>query len=305
MENSELLTWIQQNPKLAQMKQSTRYPELSVAKYKRAVFYDNLWNEALEECRGAVWDTESGKLIALPFRKIYNYGIDPNSPKFENDEPCEAYRKVNGYMLAATCYNEQTLLSTTGSLDSDFVGYGEELIAGLTNPDLFHRFIRAYSGYTHLFEAVHPEDPHIVPETAGLYYLGSRATRLGSEIINVCADHADVTAKLALSGVFVVEPWKTTVGEVMEAAKTVAHEGFVFYTANGASKVKTPYYLVSNLMSRTKNLDRLLQGKAKNYTDEEYHGLIDAIAENRETFSVLSEQDRLSWIREHFGKIYI
>ena len=59
MKDYELYDWIVANPKLAQLKESSSHPGLAVAKYKRKVFYDDLWNRQLEECRGAVFDMES------------------------------------------------------------------------------------------------------------------------------------------------------------------------------------------------------------------------------------------------------
>ena len=70
MKDSELFDWIVANPGLAQLKESQSYPGLAVAKYKRKVFYDDLWNRQLEECRGAVFDLKTKKLVALPFRLI-------------------------------------------------------------------------------------------------------------------------------------------------------------------------------------------------------------------------------------------
>lgn len=52
MKDYELYDWIVANPKLVQLKESQLYPGFAVAKYKRNVFYDDLWNRQLEECRG-------------------------------------------------------------------------------------------------------------------------------------------------------------------------------------------------------------------------------------------------------------
>jgi hypothetical protein len=44
------------------------------------VFYDNLWNDYLEECRGTIVD-ENFNVVSRPFTKIYNYGVEDRSPK--------------------------------------------------------------------------------------------------------------------------------------------------------------------------------------------------------------------------------
>ncbi len=306
MKDSELYDWIVANPGLVQLKESSSRPGLAVAKYKRKVFYDDLWNRQLEECRGAVFDVESKKIVILPFRKIYNYGIDPKSPKFDDSTVCVAYRKVNGFMLAVTLVEGAITLSTTGSLDSDFVGYGWDLIRKMDRGeyDNFALFLSRHPGMTHIFEAVHPDDPHIIPEVEGLYYLGSRYHNTESGIVNIAAaDPGGSGFALAKSGIFVLQPEKTTVGALKEKAMKVDHEGFVFYTPTGAAKIKSPYYLAAKLFARAGNLDRLLNGKAKDYLDEELWPLVDAVKADREFFATLGEQERLTYCREILNEI--
>ena len=306
MKDSELFDWIVANPGLAQLKESQSYPGLAVAKYKRKVFYDDLWNRQLEECRGAVFDLKTKKLVALPFRKIYNYGIDPKSPKFNEAEYCHAYRKVNGFMLAATLHEGEILLSTTGSLDSDFCGYGWDLLNKLEHNefDSFRLFLTRHPGMTHMFEAVHPSDPHIIPEVEGLYYLGSRYHDTASEIVYIPEVDSTSQYVLAKTGIYVLHRQQMTVAELKAKAMKVDHEGFVFYTSTGAAKIKSPYYLAAKLFARAGNLDRLLNGKAKEFLDEEYYGLIEHVRQNVTEFSVMSEQDRLKWIHQFFGTVY-
>ncbi len=305
MKDSELFDWIVANPGLAQLKESQSYPGLAVAKYKRKVFCDDLWNRQLEECRGAVFDLKTKKLVALPFRKIYNYGIDPKSPKFNEAEYCHAYRKVNGFMLAVTLHEGEILLSTTGSLDSDFCGYGWDLLNKLERNefDSFRLFLSRHPGMTHMFEAVHPSDPHIIPEVEGLYYLGSSYQDTASEIVYIPEVDSTSQYVLAKTGIYVLHRQQMTVAELKAKAMKVDHEGFVFYTSTGAAKIKSPYYLAAKLFARAGNLDRLLNGKAKDYLDEELWPLVDAVKADREFFATLGEQERLTYCREILNEI--
>lgn len=50
----ELRKFVEENPKLVSMR--TAGEGLYVLKYKKNVFYDNLWNDYLEECRGTIVD---------------------------------------------------------------------------------------------------------------------------------------------------------------------------------------------------------------------------------------------------------
>lgn len=116
------------------------------------------------------------------------------------------------FMLAVTLVEGAITLSTTGSLDSDFVGYGWDLIRKMDRSeyDNFALFLSRHPGMTHIFEAVHPDDPHIIPEVEGLYYLGSRYHNTESGIVNIAAaDPGGSGFALAKSGIFVLQPEKT------------------------------------------------------------------------------------------------
>ena len=62
-----------------------------VLKYKKKVFYDNLWNEYIAECRGSIVDANFN-LVAYPFTKIYNYGIEKEAPVLKADTKVTAHR---------------------------------------------------------------------------------------------------------------------------------------------------------------------------------------------------------------------
>ena len=99
-----------------------------VLKYKKKVFYDNLWNEYIAECRGSIVDKDFN-LVAYPFTKIYNYGIEKEAPVLSPDTQVTAFRKVNGFMVAVTVHNGELLVSTTGSTDSPYVTMAKEMMA--------------------------------------------------------------------------------------------------------------------------------------------------------------------------------
>lgn len=263
---------------------------LFLLKYKRKVFYKSLWNEYLEECRGTIVD-EDYNIVSMPFKKIYNFDVEDQAPNIEDNEIVTAFRKVNGFMAAITVYKGDLLVSTTGSIDSIFADRIKEYITDqlrfciLTNP-----------GYTYLFECVHPEDPHIIPEKEGLYYLGKRKNEYNSVL-----EYPKPLENQLLGCINVV-------GEVMDMAKvkrltkSCRHEGYVVYTLDGRStKLKSPYYLVKKLMARRSNFDNLLSTKGKETVDEEYYPMIDHIHKNIEVFSSLSEQGRLNYMREYLN----
>ena len=271
----------------------------NVIKYKRQVFYENLWTDELDIFRGLVVDDDF-KVISMPFTKIYNFGIEERAPKWSDDEFVAYVRKVNGFMIACTWYQDDLLWSTTGSIDSDFVGYAKEIFNGFTEQqrENFRTILRNSRGYTFMFECVHPSDPHIIPEESGLYLLGCREKIFGSEII-----YTPIHQVWEDAGVWTIPVEYETVKTVIDQTRNCTHEGFVMYARdNVATKIKSPFYLMNKLFARG-NTDRLLNGKAKQILDEEFYGLIDHITNNREEFTKMTEQERLSFTRAYLEGI--
>lgn len=298
MFRDELKQYIEDNPKLVSMKPAG--DGIFVLKYRKKVFYDSLWNEYIAECRGSIVDKDFN-LVAYPFTKIYNYGIEKEAPKLSKDTKVTAFRKVNGFMVACTWYNGDILVSTTGSTDSEYVAMAKEMMLTHQSWADWQLAFNAsdMDNLTVMFECVHPSDPHIIPEKAGMYVLGYRDNSWGSKV-----GHSpyilDVMAKAF--NCYVPEHYETTVGNLVEQTKNVRHEGFVFYTKDGVSaKIKSPYYLTSKWVARNPRTDKLvdLNKDIKHNIDEEYYGLIDAIRLNIEAYTAMNEQERLEWVRKY------
>ena len=271
-----------------------------VLKYKKKVFYDNLWNDYIAECRGTIVDADFN-LVSYPFTKIYNYGIEKEAPVLPDDTEVIAFRKVNGFMVAMTWYNGDILVSTTGSTDSDYVAMAKEMM--LTHQsweDWQLAFNRSdMDGLTVMFECVHPNDPHIVVEKPGMYVLGYRDNVWGSKV----GHNRSILEGLAIGfNCFVPEHYKVTLAKLKQMTKECRHEGFVFYTEDGVSaKIKSPYYLTSKWVARNPRTDKLvdLNKDIKHNLDEEYYPLVDAIRANIVEYTAMDEQARLAWVRNY------
>jgi hypothetical protein len=235
-------------------------------------------------------------LVAYPFTKIYNYGIEKSAPVLADDVHVTAYRKVNGFMVACTWYRDEVLISTTGSTDSPYVVMAREMIGD--NMDRYRATCEHFEGNTFMFECVHPSDPHIVPEQPGMYLLGMRKNEWCSPV------EADVELMMLLQNAFctrIVQSFYTSMGQLLQEVKTVKHEGFVFYTDEGnvSSKLKSPYYLTAKWVARNPRTDKLLTQQFREQIDEEYYPLLDHIRNNIDTYTVMDEQARLTWVRNY------
>lgn len=299
MFQDELKEYVANHPKLVSVKPAGE--GIFVLKYKKTVFYDNLWNRFLEECRGTIVD-KNFNVVSRPFTKIYNYGVEAKAPALAENTKVTTFRKVNGFMVAMTWYNGDILVSTTGSTDSDFVNMAKEMMLlhgswadwqiAMSNKEL--------EGMTVMFECVHPNDPHIVPELAGMYTLGYRENTWDSKV------GYDPFILQDLSRMFNCH-WPESVTTNLERLKVMAkeckHEGYVFYTDDGLSaKIKSPYYLVNKFVARNPRTDKLMRPDVKQSMDEEYYPLIDAIQADIDNYTAMDEQTRLTWVREFLEK---
>ena len=296
MFKDELKDYVANNSKLVNMRPAGE--GIYVLKYKKTVFFDDLWNDYLEECRGTIVDADFN-LITYPFTKIYNYGVEAKAPVLSDDTKVTAFRKVNGFMVAATWHNGDVLVSTTGSTDSPYVAMAKEMMLkhmswtdwqlAFANDDM--------RGMTFMFECVHPNDPHIIPEEAGMYILGYRENEWGSKIGH------DPHMLIELSHMFNCfrpDSVTTNMARLKEMAKECRHEGYVFYTDDGVSaKIKSPWYLTSKWVARNPRTDKLVDMKndIKKNLDEEYYPLVDAIRANIDEYTAMDEQARLAWVR--------
>lgn len=243
----------------------------------------------LENCRGLVFDKDYN-IISLPFTKVYNYGIEKNAPVVSKDQKVVAFKKLNGFLVACTAYNGKVLVSTTGSLDSDFC----KLAQSLLTPQI-EKEVLANPNYTYLYEGLDASDPHIIKEEIqGLACIGRRKKEFGS---NVEFDQSYLHPAIWSSKL------ETTVENLVYLTKKVKHEGFVFYFDNGkgqqSAKIKSTYYLATKFLARVKklNFDKL----NKFNVDEEFFGLIAHIKQNSDRFMALSEKDRISFVENYFS----
>lgn len=298
MITKELLKeFVEANPKLVQRKESTRFPGLFVIKYKRNVFYDNLWTDILIECRGLVVDSDYN-IVIQPFTKVFNHF--ENNTNIDRDVTVTAIKKINGFMACATYVEGYgVIVSTTGSLDSDFVTLAEKYITP-ENKGVIERYAPFM---TLMFEICDNTDPHIIPEKEGAYLLGAR--KIGSTV--------DYTSDMAWEGWLdeaatsmsdVKRPsWKVCrFSDIVIEANACNHEGFLVYSKDTALKIKSPYYKIKKFMAR-KNPEKLLKlldkpHVIKQTVEEEFFPLIDFLSTNKDVYSALTEQERLRYIEE-------
>lgn len=284
---------------LINIRESTRYPGLFVRKYNRKVFYDNLWHTDpnLVESRGHIVDS-NGNLVVNPPTKVFNYlenntTIDPN-------EECLVTDKINGF-LACLTYNktlDEVLVSTTGSLDSPFCDMARDYL-----PYAIEHVKITKDPYTKFFEICHHNDPHIIKENIGAYYLGERLLSDTAHYTTDIYSQSKYDYFASLMRVSRPDWFMCNFSQILKNIKTCKHEGYMVYGLKSGTvlKLKSPYYLALKAIARKSDIFSLDHSRV----DEEYYPLLDHLKSIGDTFNTLTEQEKLTYIRNYLENSYV
>lgn len=275
---------------------SGKYAGLSVLKYSRKVFYDNLWDidSRLLEARGIVVD-EDDNVIVLPFKKVFNLG--ENNTKVDPELEVVCPRKINGFMAAATMTDKYGLIiSTTGTLDSEYAELAREWIDnGYTS--------KMIPNHTYLFEICDKSDPHVVSEDEGAYLIGVRKIGIGDKCL---LPECMVGFEAATLNYDRPDVWE---GKFKDLPLEVKHEGYMVRDAKTGltlCKVKSKHYLSKKALQRVgkSKVSKMWNNPElfKQQLDEEFYEVFDIILDTftQEEYLSLSEQERRSWIENYF-----
>jgi tRNA splicing ligase len=273
---------------------------LSVFKYARKVFYDKLWDtdELLLEARGIVLDDDNNPVI-WPFTKVFNH--HENGTECEPDRIVCVARKVNGFMAAARWYNGELIVSTTGSLDSDFAVLARTHIEKLKTSEMM-------DWLTYIFEICDPSDPHIVEEQEGAYLIGARRMANGYPMAHEY-QLDDLAEEIGAKR----PEWSyMTFREAHHMAETCKHEGFMIRDPDDGTtimKIKSPYYLTKKFLMRMgmKKVDVMFDNKEEflKTIDEEFYNVVHYITRwfDADKWKGYTDQERREIIEQYFHEI--
>lgn len=271
---------------------------LSVFKYTREVFHKALWNEdpLLLEARGMVLDDDGNKVI-WPFTKVFNH--HENGTELDLDTIVVAPRKVNGFMAACRYWNGELIVSTTGTLDSDFAKLARTHLEKLTYTEMDAEL-------TYLFEICDPSDPHIVEEAEGAWLIGVRSMNTGRMMTEEWLDQEAYYIKALRPARF-----HGTFREVLALLNYCKHEGFMVRLATPEQptvmKLKSPHYLAKKFLMRAgqKKVTAMFDNEEEflKTIDEEFYGVVGWITSttSSESWAGYTDQQRRAIIEDYFN----
>jgi len=289
---------------------------MRIYKYSKQVFFNNLWEEdpLLKKARGLVLDG-NGKIIQHPFDKIFNYGENKSGLNIDDKTKVIAVEKWNGFLGNITYHNNELLVTTTGSFDSDFVGYIKDFFMNKSfeyyNPALKANLIKYLreNDQTLMFEVIHPNDPHIIEydnDEMGLKLIGARGKKftdkeLSGPELDIIGNKINVPR---------AEYFEIEYGDLKETVKNCNIEGYMVRDKESSEtllKFKSPYYLTTKFIARmsSSNIEFMFGNpeKFKEKVDEEYYDLIDSITYNnsKADFLLLKNSAKIELIRSYIN----
>ena len=286
---------------------------LRIYKYDKKVFFNNLWHldPLLTRARGLVLDS-NGQIIQHPFTKVFNFNENGSGLDIPNDKKVIAATKENGFLGCITKWNNELLITTTGSFDSDFTNYIKDFIMNKNFEHFDHKLYGNLVKFlnkndvTLMFEVIHPNDPHIIKyekEDMGLRLIGARGKGFNDK--EFTEEQLDEIGKAI--NVKRPEWFEIEYGKLKDLVKESKLEGYMVRdidTQDTLLKFKTPYYLTTKFIGRmsSANINFMYSNpnKFKESVDEEYYQLVDLITSKitKDDFLKYENNDKINLIRD-------
>lgn len=213
------------------------YP-LAILNYTDKAQFDNEWNPVTRQCRGLIYNIETGDIIARPFPKFFNYG-QPGADEIDPNETAYVTDKMDGSLgIAYRTPDGELAIATRGSFHSEQAEWATEWLYKNASPGELERLARWSKTYTDLFEIIYPENRIVVD-------YGSRA-----ELVYLASVHVYCGGAERFSDIMPVPSTPVLAGSLEGALDLEPREnaeGVVVMTADGrAVKLKQEDYLLKH-----------------------------------------------------------
>jgi RNA ligase len=122
---------------------------LRILNYTERAAYERVWTDVTCQCRGLIVHTETGEIVARPWRKFFNYGQDPDAV-LDFDAPAEVTDKADGSLGILYPVPDGWAIATRGSFASEQAVHATQLLSAR-----YPEFAPP-AGVTVLFEIIYP-----------------------------------------------------------------------------------------------------------------------------------------------------
>lgn len=237
------------------------FPNLTIANYSEEVQFKNSWDKITLACRGLIFDSVTGEVIARPWEKFFNMGQRDN--RIAGDAPVEVSDKLDGSLgILYRRPDDKFAIATRGSFASEQALHATALLGdkykyifdyqtGIGgDPSYFSKMV---DEWTFLFEIIYPDNRIVCDygDMDDLVLLGAVHKQRGHYIgPNTAA------ALLIWDGPVAETFMANTFVEALSLPDRKGKEGYIIRSGNKIVKLKQSDYvelhrIVTNLSPRT------------------------------------------------------
>jgi RNA ligase len=136
------------------------FPELKIANYTDQVAFKRDWNDVTRVCRGLIWNSETGEVLARPFPKFFNFD-EPEAPRILDEQVVWHWADKADGSLGIMYQDPEGVyrMATRGSFASEQANLGTNLMMTQWTVWEWQSYMGMLaSGYTPLFEICGPSN---------------------------------------------------------------------------------------------------------------------------------------------------
>ena len=145
--------------------QHTLFKDIYLISYSKICQMQKIWNDTTMKCRGIVYNKTTEEILAIPFKKFFNY---EEFPEEEIDEKIDSlikdnhkykiYNKLDGSLGILYWVDDVPFICTKGSFNSEQAFHANYILTTKYG-SIFSKLDR---DITYLFEIIYPTDLHVV-----------------------------------------------------------------------------------------------------------------------------------------------
>lgn len=147
-----------------------RHPEFPFVSecYTKQTMFERAWTNETRICRGLIWNTQTGDVIARPFAKFFNWG-EPSCPTVEPDEWVKVWDKLDGSLGILYDTPSGPAVATKNSFTSPQAEHATKVLRER------YAAYQLTPGITPLVEIIYPGNRVVLDyqDVDDLFYLGS------------------------------------------------------------------------------------------------------------------------------------
>lgn len=221
--------------------------------YTRECQYSSNWNDVTLMARGLVLEESTGKIVARPLPKFFNYGEGSCRPETLPNEPFIALDKLDGSCGICFHYKDSWRVCTRGSFKSDQAIWATEWLHRRVRLD------RMNEDCTYIFEIIYPENKIVIDygDFSGLVLLACRyrSQIVGGELGYVLLSEIATNLGVRIAEAFRFDSLTELLAEKSKLGKN--REGFVIWYPKSGYRFKLKGDIYCHLHRMISNLTPL------------------------------------------------